>query len=126
MYFYLVQNKMRKIKFIIHLLFLLPLIAKAQFKTGFEIMGHLEGLQDGDKILLGNRFTDWHHLTKVDSCIATNGNFKLYGATVPEGPRLYEMIFESVKKNNRETHRKFSKELKTNIGGGFITLLINQ
>lgn len=85
---------MKTLKFIILALSLIcSVIAKAQTNKGFEINGHLDGLEDGVVVKLANRFKDWHYPTWTDSCVVKNGNFHIKSNDVPEGPRQYELYF---------------------------------
>jgi len=68
----------------------------AQEQKGFEIVGHIEGLKEGEKVLLKlfhdngfHEFTDW---TRADSAYVYNGEFRLRGFA-PDGPRMYWMEF---------------------------------
>lgn len=72
---------------------MLPFFIFSQNKIGFEINGHLDGLNNGDVVKLGNRFADWHTPIWTDSCVILNGNFCLKGGEVIEGPREYEIAF---------------------------------
>jgi len=98
---------------------LLPLAVFSQSKKGFEVKGHLEGLRDGEIVRLGNRFKDWHYFTPIDSCIIQNGSFQLKGEPVPEGPRVYELLFDSGR------HRIANPNGKGNIGGIAIDIFVD-
>jgi len=99
------------------LFFFFPVLLFAQQKgEGFEISGHLDGLNDGDIIILGDRFADWHYFTPVDSCKVEHGDFHLVCAAVPEGPRLYELFLRGV-------HRKLDPRSGTMVGGNNCLLL---
>lgn len=88
-------------------------------QRGFEINGHLDGMADGEIVKLGQRFDDFHFFTVIDSCKVSHGNFHLKSSLVPEGPRLYEILF------NSGTHRHFDAGKNRNEGGVICTLFID-
>ena len=65
----------------------------AETKKGITISGHLDGLQDGDVVKLGNRFADWHYITWMDSCVIVNGNFHFQNTEAFDEPMGYEIYF---------------------------------
>ena len=86
----------------------LSLASKAQTKDGFEITGHLDGMEDGITVKLFNRFKDWHLPTWMDSCKVLNGEFHLKGGYIPEEPRLYEISFFRGAKERYDVHENGS------------------
>jgi len=66
--------------------------------SGYNIVGHLIGLQDGEKVtMMLSNSTSYHkfvnYLVPMDSAYVKNGEFVLKGF-VPEGPRRYWMVFD--------------------------------
>lgn len=57
-------------------------------QNGFEIGGHLEGLEEGGTVYL-YPMGDYEHFT-VDTCIVKNGSFFFKGIAT-DGPRIYEL-----------------------------------
>jgi peroxiredoxin len=77
----------------------LPSIAKSQDQKGFEITGHIDGVQDGEKVLLCHYPFSWvafspFPLLPIDSCIVKNGEFHLQAVDTVGGPHLYHLKFE--------------------------------
>jgi peroxiredoxin len=76
-----------------------PSKIQAQTSKGYQINGHIEGLEDGEKLLLSLFIQGWH-TTLTDSCIVKNGEFHLSGE-VPDGPRLYWLINRHPRHKNK-------------------------
>lgn len=108
MFFYKrIENKNQQVimcsikkRLLLGTLFLLsssPFYCKAQEKKGYTIHGYMEGLKEGEKVVMmlsANRKGDFFNsLTRQDSGYVKNGEFFLTGY-VPDGPRRYMMIFD--------------------------------
>ena len=77
----------------------LPSIAKSQDPKGFEINGHIDGVQDGEKVVLLHYPFTWIAIPPIagvpmDSCIVKNGQFHLQAVDTAGGPHLYYLKFE--------------------------------
>lgn len=113
---------------IIRLFFLFfagPLPSFAQSTKGFTIDGHLEGLQNGEKVFLA-RYTDVDVIKKrsatiFDSCIVgTDGKFHLKAIAPEGGPYTYILDFD-----HSVRHRKRDEKSGKDIGGGGMELLVD-
>ena len=73
---------------------LLPFSIHAQQAGGYEITGHIQGLQEGEKVSMQlNYGSGWKDFITRDSAYVKDGVFHLKGF-VPDGPRLYYMTFD--------------------------------
>src|SRR5437868_3346425 len=85
----------------------LPFVAKSQQQKGFEITGHIDGVLDGEKVVLGHYPFTWHPLLpfgpiSIDSCFVKNGEFHLSGVVQDGGPNFFTIVFEYPKHNNNK------------------------
>src|SRR5258708_3726965 len=100
---------------------LLPLTLLSQQKKGFEINGHIDGLQDKEKVLLAHFPDPNKAATRDDSCFVTNGgDIHLKGIAPEEGPHFYLISFD----NGGVRHRIQDEKLGENVGGSAINLFI--
>jgi thiol-disulfide isomerase/thioredoxin len=75
---------------------IINLYSYSQTSKGYTIDGHVEGLKDGDKVIMLLSFSDWGFVRR-DSAYVKNGTFHIDGF-VPEGPRFYYLSFERLSK----------------------------
>lgn len=71
-------------------------VTNAQGTTGYEIKGHISGLREGEKIIMGLSVENGYdpmQLVNRDSEYVRNGQFLISGF-VPEGPRTYWIDFD--------------------------------
>src|ERR1035438_9009410 len=118
------MNRSRMWIFILALI--IPVSLFSQQQEGFEINGHIEGLKNGDKVLLAH----WNYLmvgnraNRDDSCLVTNnGDFHLKGV-MPDDHLPHGYFFAFVDNNDNDIHRKFDPVLNTKTGGTECNLLI--
>ncbi|TDX01826.1 redoxin domain-containing protein [Dinghuibacter silviterrae] len=72
---------------------LMPTAPDAQSQIGYEILGNIRGLQEGEKVVMNLALDEGFQFEQMDSAYVKGGFFKLTGF-VPEGPRFYWMRFE--------------------------------
>jgi peroxiredoxin len=89
------QLERRLVHTFLSILITAPFSLLSQTTKGFTISGHLDGLENGVVVKVGNRFEDWHIPVWTDSCVVANGNFNFKIDEVPGGPRGYEIVFYS-------------------------------
>ncbi|MFI5136922.1 MAG: DUF4369 domain-containing protein, partial [Sphingobacteriales bacterium] len=65
----------------------------AQQQKGYEINGHMDGLADGEKVVMQLSDGSAWGFIRRDSANVKNGDFHLTGF-VPEGPRFYFLTFD--------------------------------
>ena len=107
-----------------HLAFLacfLPFAAYSQIRTGFTINGHIDGLQNGEKVLMIYR-SEFPKTVRIDSCFVVNdGDINLKGGRVENGPAFYTLIFTF----GPGPHRVRNETLKRNVGGMECNLFVD-
>lgn len=100
---------------------------KAQSGRGYELTGHIEGLKDGDKILMNMMVYNPGHADEVtrDSALVKNGRFHISGY-VPNGPRTYWLRIKGTEKVYRmyiDNDQQITIDMDNNIRENRHTLL---
>ncbi len=109
-----------KVFFIVIFFIVFVTNAFCQQQKGFEINGRIEGLRQGEKILLGHFINPGKPAVRDDSCFATSaGDIHLKSMAPDKGPYFYLIAFD-----NEVKHRLYNEQLQKYIGGGAINLLV--
>jgi len=107
---------MPKFKIQNFILFLICPITLFAQQQGFEIAGHLDGLKDGEAVVLTIN-EDGDNWIPIDSCkVYNNGDFCFKGF-VQAGPRMVAIDFAN--------HRAFNSKLMHDLGGSVCDFFLN-